>query len=551
MIAICNVVFGKFYIDLWRTMCLPTERSKQNLSALSNEGRPLYIIYTAEDSLAAINEIVEADNLNEDFKVIVHVTEFEKGNPFSALTNAHKHCIERYRSKVKGVIFSSADVCYHDGFFEAVYNTAISKGKSCFSLGLRLSNTCTEKLSRDCRNQFTKEKAVEYILDYLHPIQKDQILEDGACHSRWPSNLFERKGDVLSYRGFHQHPIFVHSRHLITGFADTIDGQLADSICESRDFTVLSGCNPPVILSVTADHRRDDFYSETPVALDRVFRWACDYAGEAHIRLFVDHLHVLARPGALSRARRLESYSPQLRSMKSKLKTLLRHGDGDPLLSLRMLRNLEEGQFEAARRKLFLLSAPEWLKQKLTLWATNETIARKEKERIFAYFYGVYPQKVDIESFPRYREILGVNGLRDDGWCKQTVHLRLGSAMKGDELHIRFGQPVGALSNRVEIVLDGEGIVADFNVGHGKRNNILIPIERDMDGVDVTCTFDRAAEISEWDCFEAAAHLLSVEIVPEKITMRTSLRRPDKIFRRLRNRLKNWLYPTREILPQK
>jgi len=133
--------------------------------------------------------------------------------------------------------------------------------------------------------------------------------------------------------------------------------------------------------------------------------------------------------------------------------------------------------------------------------------------------FEIYPQKLERENMlfrpaPGLHYLPGCAGLRMDGWCNQTITLRLGPALAGDSLVFEWRITVAGEPVPVEIQV-GEEKPVQVVVQHGDfRHSILL--NRDHPKTDMVLRFATASPISAEDPFRASALLNSVRIEKAK-----------------------------------
>jgi hypothetical protein len=319
MIGICNVVFGGPFVELWNSICLPTELSPSNVKALNSAGKARYIVYTNRRSLSLIEDCIVRRRLRDYFDVDVHVMNMDAlASSHTGMTLCHQHCITNYKSVVDGVIFSSADDCYHENYYQSVYDQAISKNKSCITFALRVSLGCFKEMVEEIEEkpEIGYRSAVRFQHQFLHPIHQDQILQGNNLRSKHPAVLFEYSEDVLTMRGFHMHPMYVRSDYLSTAFNDTIDGEFVESIGRFEDsYTLMSGLNAPFVLSLTPQAKYSDLRSDRTLGMKYILRWISKHTNCAHKDFFRKHSLVTSLRDDVA-PENMEQYSPQLVALK-------------------------------------------------------------------------------------------------------------------------------------------------------------------------------------------------------------------------------------------
>ena len=322
MIAICNVIYGAPFVELWDQVCLPSELSPSNVKALNSRGRARYVLYTDDETLELLEACIKRRKLREFFDVNVHV--FEMGSGHTGMTRSHQHCIAHYKHVVEGIIFSSADDIYHEGYYGEVMEQAVAKDKACITFAVRISLSCLQDVSDEFRKQgeMTYRRAVWFLHEFMHPLHQDQIIGQRRIRSKHPAVLFEYEQEVLTMRGFHMHPMYVPSRFLHNAFSDTIDGEFVESIGRSpENYVVMSGLNAPFVLSLTPDIKYTELRSENYLYVKQVLKWVFRNTNSAHKDFYINHAFVTSLNENVTKEN-MYDFSPHLTALSRVMESM-------------------------------------------------------------------------------------------------------------------------------------------------------------------------------------------------------------------------------------
>jgi hypothetical protein len=329
MIGICNVVFGLPFVGLWNEVCLPSELSPSNVKALNSRGRARYIIYTNQESARFVEQCVRQRGMRDHFDVDVNIFELNmKNGAHGAMTWSHQHCISHYKDKVEGLIFSSADDCYHEGYYQQVVDQAVAKGKACITFAVRVSLSCLPDLEVELKQgELSYEKAVSFLHRFIHPLHQDQVVERSHIRSRHPAVLFEYREEVLTMRGFHMHPMYVPARLLNVAFKDTIDGEFVETVGRDREnYVVMGGVNAPFVLSLTPDSKYADIHSDRRIDIKHILKWIFKNTNSIHKDFYVENVFVTSLSRRVS-AENMRDFSPQLTALQKVVERTARKPD--------------------------------------------------------------------------------------------------------------------------------------------------------------------------------------------------------------------------------
>ena len=229
-------VWGREYLDMFLSVCIPNQLGPGNVGALPAGSR--YRILTRAEHVAELDAHPMVGMLRDHVPVdIVAVQALDQTGHaqgrYDLTTACHQHAVADALEAGAALLFLSADFVFSDNAFAAVVKRHREGARAVVNTGLRLAkHTVLEQLEHSgaALDQLRSRALVRMALPHLHSHER-AMFADARAVSVFPVAVYWRVADQgLIARCLHLHPLMVDPMAAVLP-RNTIDGHYLTQVC--------------------------------------------------------------------------------------------------------------------------------------------------------------------------------------------------------------------------------------------------------------------------------------------------------------------------------